>query len=113
MSEDIDEGYEIVQIEEEHRFVAIMDSGKKAGYLEYELSGQGLFNKVLIIPSTVVKPEFGGRGIASELASEAFSWARKIGAIVDPVCPFIASYIDKNPVYQDLLTEPEEEDTDI
>lgn len=104
-----DEGYEIVQVEDQHRFVARMDSGVEAGYLEYDLQGQGLFNKVLAIPHTVVKPEFSGRGIASELASEAFSWARKIGATIDPICPFISSYIDRNPVYQDLLNEPEEE----
>lgn len=103
MSEQENQGYEIVQVEETQRFVARMDDGTEAGYLAYEVRGQGLFNKVLAIPSTVVKPEFGGRGIASELASEAFSWARKLGATVDPICPFIASYIEKNPVYQDLL----------
>jgi predicted GNAT family acetyltransferase len=103
MADGVVEGYEIVQVEETNRFVARLDSGVEAGYLEYELRGQGLFNKVLAIPHTVVKPEFGGRGIASELASEAFSRARKIGATVDPICPFIAKYIERNPVYQDLL----------
>lgn len=103
MSESEPQGYEIVQIEEESRFVARMDDGTEAGYLAYEVQGNGLFNKTLVIPSTVVHPEFGGRGIASELAGEAFSWARKLGANVDPVCSFISSYIAKNPVYQDLL----------
>lgn len=103
MSENENQGYEIIQIEDEQRFVARMDDGTEAGYLKYEVRGQGLFNKTLAIPSTVVHPEFGGRGIASELASEAFSWARKLGAQVDPICPFISSYIEKNPVYQDLL----------
>ena len=103
MSEVEPQGYEIVQVEEENRFVATMDDGTEAGYLLYSVEGSGLFNKTLVIPSTVVRPEYGGRGIASELASEAFSWARKLGASVDPVCPFIASYIEKNPVYQDLL----------
>ena len=46
-----------------------------------------------------------GHGIAGRLASESFSWARKLGATVDPICPFIKAYIARNPVYQDLLGE--------
>lgn len=94
---------EIVQNPETHRFEAVTADGTVAGYLVYELTGTGLFNKTLAIPSTNVRPEFEGQGIAGRLASEAFSWARKLGATVDPVCPFIKAYIDRNPVYQDLL----------
>jgi|GEM_PF-290079 len=106
--QDDDFGYEIVQDQDGHRFTAITDDGDLAGFLEYEVIGQGLFNKVLAIPHTEVKKKYGGRGIASELASEAFSWARKIGATIDPICPFIAAYIERNPVYQDLLDGPGE-----
>lgn len=94
---------EIVQNPEQSRFEAVLADGTVAGYLDYELTGTGLFNKTLAIPSTNVKSEFGGQGIAGRLASEAFSWARKLGAKVDPICPFISAYIERNPVYQDLL----------
>ncbi|WP_313277672.1 GNAT family N-acetyltransferase [Timonella senegalensis] len=111
MSEiDDDFGFDIVQDQDGHRFNAVTDDGKIVGHLEYEVIGQGLFNKIMAIPSVVTKPEFRGHGIASELATEAFSWARKIGATVDPICPFIADYIENNPVYQDLLDGPSDPD---
>lgn len=103
MSEENELEIEIVQNPSTNRFEAVMPDGAVAGYLEYELTGNGLFNQVLAIPHTVVQPEFEGRGIAGRLASESFSWARKLGSKVDPICPFIKAYIDRNPVYQDLL----------
>lgn len=94
---------EIVQNPERTRFEALLEDGTVAGYLDYELKGTGLFNKVLAIPAVNVDPKFEGHGIAGRLASESFSWARKLGATVDPICPFIKAYIARNPVYQDLL----------
>ncbi len=103
MSKDNELEIEIVQNSSANRFEAVLPDETVAGYLEYELTGSELFNKVLAIPHTVVQPEFEGNGIAGRLASESFSWARKVGATVDPICPFIKAYIDRNPVYQDLL----------
>ena len=103
MSEENEVEIEIAQNPSVNRFEAVLPDGTVAGYLEYELTGSGLFNQVLAIPHTVVQPEFEGRGIAGRLASESFSWARKLGATVDPICPFISAYIERNPVYQDLL----------
>lgn len=105
MSEENEVEIEIAQNPSVNRFEAVLPDGTVAGYLEYELTGSGLFNQVLAIPHTVVQPEFEGRGIAGRLASESFSWARKLGAAVDPICPFISAYIARNPVYQDLLAD--------
>ncbi|XBH21076.1 GNAT family N-acetyltransferase [Jonesiaceae bacterium BS-20] len=103
MTENNEEEVEIVQNAGASRFEAQLPDGTVVGYLQYELQGTGLFNKTLAIPSTVVQPAYEGRGIAGRLASESFSWARKLGATVNPICPFIKAYIDRNPVYQDLL----------
>ncbi len=99
------EQFDITQDLQGSRFVARAQDGEIAGYVAYELSGGGLFNKGLSIPSTVVDPRFKGQGVASALTVEAFSWARKIGATVNPICSFTAGFIDRNPIYQDLLAE--------
>ncbi|WP_029067764.1 GNAT family N-acetyltransferase [Jonesia quinghaiensis] len=102
MADSTDE-IDVVQVPENNRFEARTAQGVTAGYITYQVRGEGLFNKVLVLPHTVVDPQFEGRGIGSRLVREAFSWARKIGAKVDPVCPFVATYIERNPVYSDLL----------
>lgn len=49
------------------------------------------------VPSPV-----GGRGIAGELTRHALDWARDKGLRVVPNCPYVSSWIDRHPDYQDL-----------
>ena len=44
-----------------------------------------------------------GRGIASKLAKTALDYSRAEGLTVVPLCPFIASYIERHPEYADLV----------
>lgn len=52
---------------------------------------------------TGVPDALGGRGIGSQLAQAALSWARAQSYRVVPVCWFVAGYIERHPEYQDLL----------
>ena len=57
----------------------------------------------VVIPHTETSPEFGGRGLASQLVRYCLDDIRAQQLRVDPACPFVAAYIRKNPEYADLL----------
>ncbi len=65
---------------------------------EYRLSADRI-----IFTHTEVPPDLQGRGIANQLAHTALEHARDHHLAVVPLCPFIASYIERHPEYQSLL----------
>jgi len=52
---------------------------------------------------TGVPAELEGHGIAARLAEAALGYARSEGLIAVPSCPYVRSYIEKHPEYEDLL----------
>jgi predicted GNAT family acetyltransferase len=58
---------------------------------------------VVVIPHTETLPAYGGRGLASRLVRFALEDISAGGKKVDPVCPFVAVFIRRNPEYADLL----------
>jgi predicted GNAT family acetyltransferase len=58
---------------------------------------------VVVIPHTETSPEFGGRGLASQLVRFCLDDIRAQGLRIEPACPFVAAYIRKHPEYADLL----------
>lgn len=80
------------------RYEAHID-GELAGYAEYiEMSG------LVIFSHTEVLPEYEGQGVGSALARYALDDVRAEGTRrVQPLCPFIKSYIERHPDYQDLV----------
>jgi len=75
---------------------------------EIDLDGHTAFatyqraDGVLTILHTEVPKELNGRGIGSKLARGMLDSARAQGLKVKPLCPFVASYMDKHPEYADL-----------
>jgi len=66
--------------------------------LEFSLSpGLAHFNSVRV-PKAV-----GGRGLAGQLTRHALDWARGENLKVVPNCPYVASWLERHPDYQDLL----------
>lgn len=57
----------------------------------------------IILPHTVVPPEFEGKGVASALARTAFGYAREHGLLVIPTCPFMSAWVKKHPEQQDIV----------
>lgn len=83
---------------QENRFEATIE-----GYLaviRYRQEGGSL-----VMTHTEVPKELGGRGVGSQLVRAALDAARDAGQQVDPVCPFIKSYIERHPEYQGLLAD--------
>jgi predicted GNAT family acetyltransferase len=52
---------------------------------------------------TEVDEALEGRGFASRLVEAALDDARGQGLEVVPLCPFVASFIDRHPEYQDIV----------
>lgn len=79
------------------RFVAQVDGGM--AYIAYrEVEG-----RILDLNHTYVPPAARGGGIASQLTAHALQHARNAGFRVIPSCPFVASYIRRDPQYRSLV----------
>jgi predicted GNAT family acetyltransferase len=74
--------------------------GALAGFVNYHLSGQ----RISLI-HTEVDGRFQGAGLAARLARYSLDDARKRHLAVLPSCPYIRSWIKKNPEYLDLVPE--------
>ena len=72
--------------------------GALAGVAEYQRTGE-----VVTFTHTEVGSEFGGQGIAGQLARASLDAARAAGHRVRPACPYYAGWIAKHPDYQDLV----------
>jgi uncharacterized protein len=72
---------------------------KLAGHLRYAL----LPGRIVLI-HTEIDPAFEGLGLGTVLAEQVLGDVRARGLTVDPQCPFIAEFIQRNPRYADLVT---------
>lgn len=82
---------------EEKRFELAAD-GDVAAWVEYEL-GLG----IIVLNHTEVLPAFRGRGLAGDIVTYALAHAKVGGFRVVPRCSFVASFIERNPEYEDLV----------
>jgi predicted GNAT family acetyltransferase len=83
---------------DELRFEARVD-GELAGFAAYELA-----DDLIMFTHTEVDDAFEGHGVGSALARGALDAVRADGTRqVLPRCPFIRSWIEKHPDYQDLV----------
>ena len=76
----------------------VIGEGANTAELTYARTGNALDYRHTFVP-----PALRNRGIASELAHFALRYARDNGLEVIPSCPFIASFIRRNPQYGDLV----------
>ena len=77
---------DVVHRPEKSRFEA---EGGKA-YLTYERTDAGI-----ALTHTIVPEELSGRGVASALAETAVAWVREQGAELEPRCPYVRSWLEK------------------
>ncbi|HEY2755820.1 MAG TPA: GNAT family N-acetyltransferase [Pseudolabrys sp.] len=86
---------EVADNTERHRFELDLDG--HTAFSVYRREGS-----LLTIMHTEVPKELNGQGIGSRLARGLLEIARTQGLKVKPLCPFVASYMDKHPEYADL-----------
>ncbi len=60
---------------------------------------------VLDLNHTFVPPSQRGKGIANKLIKTALEFAESSGFKIIPSCPVVASYVQRNPDYKDLVKE--------
>ncbi|MFI6391300.1 GNAT family N-acetyltransferase [Nonomuraea sp. NPDC050547] len=89
---------EIVDNSTESRFEILVD-GRVAGFADYKL----LPTKIVLTHTEVLR-EFEGQGLAGKLVRHALDASRDTGLKVSPVCPYVKTYIERHPEYQDLLS---------
>jgi len=72
--------------------------GDDLARLEYRIHGS-----TIVYTHTVVPPALERHGLAAKLAKHALEYARTNGLSVEPLCPYVANYIQEHPQYADLV----------
>ncbi len=67
--------------------------------LDYQLQDDRI-----IFTHTGVPDSLEGQGIGGALAKAGLTYAREHNLQVVPLCPFVRSYIERKPEYQDLVS---------
>lgn len=83
---------------ENERYVAEIN-GEVVAFTVYHIRHGDIYFFV----HTEIADEFQGQGIGRQLVREALDDVRAIGGTVVPLCPYVASFIGKNPEYDDLV----------
>lgn len=70
----------------------------RVGYLDYELSGD-----LVVMHSTFVDDDHKGQGLGGEIVEAAMGDVRAQGRKIVVQCPFVESWLQQHPQYQELL----------
>ena len=79
-----------------HRFEVVLPEG--TAFVSYRMK-----NGAIVFTHTEVPEALEGRGVGHALVKHALDSARARGLMVVPLCPFVASFIERNPEYADLI----------
>jgi predicted GNAT family acetyltransferase len=79
-----------------HRFR--VESDGRDAILMYLRSGD-----TMVFTHTEVPAEMEGQGVGGQLAKAGLQYARENALTVVPRCPFVTSYLNRHPEYQDLV----------
>ncbi|HZB70890.1 MAG TPA: GNAT family N-acetyltransferase [Acidimicrobiales bacterium] len=77
-----------------------------AGISRYERAepgGGGSGEPLFVFTHTEVDDAYEGQGVGGTLVRGALDDVRRRGAQVVPLCPFVRSWIERHPDYQDLV----------
>lgn len=79
------------------RYEIVVD-GIVAGFVQYNVRGGRM-----ILVHTEIDDAYEGKGLGTKLATGTLDDLRRRGLLIVPVCPFIESYIQRHPEYDDLV----------
>lgn len=71
----------------------------ETAYLEFDTDGHGW----MTLWHTEVPVALRGQGLASELVTAAFEYAKENALKVDVICPLAASYVTRHPEFQGMI----------
>jgi hypothetical protein len=72
--------------------------GRLAGFTRYRPRGGAL-----AFFHTEIDDAFSGRGLGGRLIRQALDDVRAHGQRIEPLCPFVAAFVQRNPDYADLV----------
>lgn len=84
------------------------EAGRYEARIGEHLAGFSLYERVgpaVVFLHTEVDPAFEGQGVGGRLVRGALDDVRRQGHGVVARCPFVRSWIDRHPEYQDLVVE--------
>ena len=87
---------DIIDNKPRHRYEAEVPGG--TAFAAYRME-----DGAIVYTHTEVPEEAEGHGVGDALARFALEDAKARGLRVVPLCPFIASWIERHPAYKDLL----------
>jgi predicted GNAT family acetyltransferase len=93
----VSEPVTVAENPESERYEIHVD-GALAGFTKYRRRGD-----TRIFIHTEIAPEFGGRGLGSELIRRTLDDVRARGLDIVPVCPFVKAFLDEHEDYRDLV----------
>lgn len=88
----------VVRNEERSRYELLVD-GEVVGFAEYRPRA----GAHVVFPHTVIDAGRRGQGLGAVLVRGALDDVRARGGTVEPLCWYVAQFIDENPEYQPLL----------
>lgn len=87
-------------------------NNKGRGQYEFHIDGyvpkiEYIINKEgnIYLTHTEVPPALSGQGIATDMVEQALADIKEEGLYVVPLCPFVASYIKKNPEWKEIVAQ--------
>ena len=89
---------DVIHNKAEDRFEAWIDG--QLSKLDYIQDGN-----TIVMTHVGVHPEHRGQGVAGKLTEVALEYAKEKSFRVIPMCPYIATYIRRNPQYEDLTKQ--------
>ena len=92
----------VVHIEAEERFETWIDG--QLSKLDYMQDGNNM-----VITHVGVHPEHRGQGVAGKITEVALEYAKQKSYRVVPMCPYVATYIRRNPQYLELTKQQVDE----
>ena len=93
---------EVAHNETEERFETWIDG--QLSKLDYMQDGN-----TMVITHVGVHPEHRGQGVAGKITEAALEYAKQKSYRVIPMCPYVATYIRRNPQYLELTKQQVDE----
>jgi len=90
------ESLPLEKIEAEHRF--ILRIGAEKAFVKYKEQG-GVFNLL----HTETSPPLEGKGAGSAVVQKTLEYLRENGKKIITTCPFVRTYIERHPEWNDML----------
>jgi predicted GNAT family acetyltransferase len=87
---------EVQDVPQESRYEARRD-GALLGYAAYQKT-----DELIVFTHTEVDPALAGQGVGGALVKASLDHVRGLGVHVLPVCPFVSSWMLRDPEYADL-----------